>query len=260
MRLLAKIIIRGQIETLTGLHIGSDKNTLDIGGMANAVIKDSQGRPYIPGSSLKGKMRCLLEREAGIEKGEDSNGIHKMGDIAKIFGIGANDNNDFGPTRFYARDAYLSKESAKMMEDKSYKFRELEFDYTESKMENVIDRFTSRAVHPRTMERVPAGAKFDFEFVYNVFDDENTSTYFNKVKLGMALLQDDYIGGSGSRGYGQIKFIVKDVEVKSLANYFDKKSQDEGNPKEEGTGENQDNGLSGLRKLAKDLKTEFKGE
>ncbi len=240
MKLIAKVFIKGQIETLTGLHIGGSKTTLDIGGIDNSVIKDSKGIPYIPGSSLKGKIRCLLERENGIEvkkeqdyKGKDiyvyyskinnnnvklmDKGIFDKGVIAKIFGVGADKNNGLGPVRFYARDAYLNQKTAESMQNKKEGFEELEMDYTESKWENIIDRFTSKADHPRQTERVPAGAEFDFEFVYNIFETNDIDD-FKHILKGMRLLEDDYIGGSGSRGYGQIKFNYE-ISYKTIIQY-----------------------------------------
>ncbi|WP_297499767.1 type III-A CRISPR-associated RAMP protein Csm3, partial [Thermococcus sp.] len=57
-----KVVIRGRIKALTGLHIGSQRDVSEIGGIDNPVIKDPHtGLPYIPGSSLKGKLRSLFE-------------------------------------------------------------------------------------------------------------------------------------------------------------------------------------------------------
>lgn len=213
MKLMGKIFIKGQIEAKTGLHIGGSKTTLDIGGIDNPVIKDALGRPYIPGSSIKGKIRCLLERESGKME------LHKSGAIARIFGIGASDKNTEGPTRFYARDAYLNPEIDQAMKNKTGLFKELELDYTEGKWENTIDRQTSKATNPRQTERVPAGAKFDFELVYNVFEEADLDLFIKDVLKGIRLLEDDYIGGSGSRGYGQIEFNQISVKVKNIKHY-----------------------------------------
>lgn len=50
--------ISGQIKLETGLHIGGDEGVIEIGGNDNPIVRDiSTGNPYIPGSSLKGKMR-----------------------------------------------------------------------------------------------------------------------------------------------------------------------------------------------------------
>ncbi len=58
---LGRIKISGEIETVTGMHIGGNEIGLAIGGADNTIIRNGlDGRPYVPGSSLKGKMRCLL--------------------------------------------------------------------------------------------------------------------------------------------------------------------------------------------------------
>ncbi|HPE21255.1 MAG TPA: type III-A CRISPR-associated RAMP protein Csm3 [Candidatus Mcinerneyibacteriales bacterium] len=237
MRLLGKVMIRGKIKALSGLHIGAGSNALDIGGIDNPVIKDSAGRPYIPGSSLKGKMRCLLERYEGYPEGtfetsekglvvktefkkdyDKETGINLTGPVAKTFGIGASSDSDMGPTRFYCRDAYLSEKTLKDMKEKSDEFEEMEMDYTESKWENTIHRLTSKASNPRIMERVPAGAEFDAEFVYNIYTEEDLDD-FEHIIRGIKLLEDDFIGGSGTRGSGHIAFQGLSVEIKTRGFY-----------------------------------------
>lgn len=214
MKLKGKIFIDGEIETLTGLTIGGSKTDIVIGGIDNSVIKTSEGAPFIPGSSLKGKMRSLYELS---ERGE----LCECGEcnICAIFGVGANKRNEnLGPTRLIVRDAHLNEETKKQMENKEGIFKDLELIYTEGKWENVIDRKTSEAKHPRQTERVPAGAKFDFSIVFNVFEQIDIDRFYQLLSA-MVMLEDDYIGGSGSRGYGRIKFADFDVRVKSIADY-----------------------------------------
>lgn len=199
-KLISKIFIRGQIVAKTGLHIGGSKTALDIGGIDLNVIKTPAGIPYIPGSSLKGKLRSLLAREEG--SGDVKN---DSVEIKKLFGSSAPEDSSGNSTRLIIRDAYMSEESVKNMKNKEGIFENLELDYTESKWENTIDRKTGTAQHPRQLERVPAGAKFDFEIIYNNCDEEEKK-YITKVIKAMRLLQDDFIGGSGSRGYGKIEF------------------------------------------------------
>lgn len=258
MKLTAKIFIEGKIEVLTGLTIGGSSTALDIGGIDNPVIKKANGEPYIPGSSLKGKIRCLLERESGRfhcevrEKYKDLNGKEKVyiktfneidkclnykpkhensklefsssncdcGEckICKIFGTGGISNSIQGPTRVYFRDAYLDDDIANKMKNKEGNFSDLEMDYTESKTENIIDRLTSTASHPRPIERVPAGAKFNYKIVYNIFEYEDIKNLDVLLK-GMRHLEDDYLGGSGSRGYGKIKFDGLKMEIKTTSDY-----------------------------------------
>ena len=200
-KLISKIFIRGQIVAKTGLHIGGSKTALDIGGIDLNVIKTPAGIPYIPGSSLKGKLRSLLAREEG--SGDVKN---DSVEIKKLFGSSAPEDSSGNSTRLIIRDAYMSEESVKNMKNKEGIFENLELDYTESKWENTIDRKTGTAQHPRQLERVPAGAKFDFEIIYNNYDDDAEKNSLQKVIKAMRLLQDDFIGGSGSRGYGKIEF------------------------------------------------------
>lgn len=261
MKLQGKLIIKGLIETNTGLHIGGSSTGIDIGGMDNSVIKDSKGRPYIPGSTIKGKMRSLLEILEGKYSGRlsekngkyrnkimdiyDSNtlkdAIKKMNEdkkkkyelnvnncncgeidchICRTFGTSVSEANLSGPTRFFVRDAYLV--NGEEMLGKKEGFEELEFDYTESKTENALDRFTSKA-NPRTIERVPAGAKFSFEFVYNIYDKKDIEN-FKYIRQAINLLEDDYIGGNGSRGYGQIKFETTKIKYKSAKSYINEEN------------------------------------
>jgi len=194
-QLVKKIRINTTIELLTGLHIGGSSDNVEIGGIDNPVIKiaTKDNQPYIPGSSLKGKMRCLLEQIAGSAK------------------VGGNDkiNNLFGysqtnqPSKLIVRDAMLTEASAKELRD----CENLDMPYTEGKWENVIHRVNGTAEHPRQTERIPAGVSFDVEFVINVWDDDNDGKELvDLLKKGINALENDYLGGSGSRGYGQIKF------------------------------------------------------
>lgn len=211
--LIGKIIINGKIVAVTGLHIGGSQTKLEIGGVDTPVIRDPlTNRPYIPGSSLKGKMRSLLEKTEGkkqntpVGKGIK---IHTCTDpsefskcnVCKIFGLPGE--KEFAePTRLIVRDAPMTEESAERLKD-------LELEYTEVKWENVIDRITS-AANPRQMERVPPSAEFEFEMIYNVFNDEDKQNLKHLYKA-MELLEHDYLGGQGTRGYGKIVF--KDIKI-----------------------------------------------
>lgn len=201
-QLVKKIKITATIELLTGLHIGGSKESVEIGGIDLPVIKlaTKNNQPYIPGSSLKGKMRCLLEQTYGITehggKGKDN------GAIRSLFGFAKNSENA-QPSRLIVRDARLTPES----EDKLRNCEYLDMPFTENKFENTINRLKGIAGNPRQSERVPAGAEFDTEFIINVWDEEGCEKQFiDTFKEGIALLENDYLGGSGSRGYGQIAF------------------------------------------------------
>lgn len=202
-RLIKKIKFETKIKVITGLHIGGGSENVEIGGIDTAVIKlGSKGnQPYIPGSSLKGKMRCLLEQAAGIaEIGGDDKGEAK--EINNLFGIIKGDHVEKNhPSKLIVRDAMLTDES----EEALRKCDNLDMPYTESKTENTIDRVDAQA-NPRTLERVPAGAEFQAQFIVNVWDDDEEKELISLFKDGIKLLQNDYLGGNGSRGYGQIEF------------------------------------------------------
>ena len=143
-------------------------------------------------------MRCLLEQAAGASQV----GMDK--DVNNLFDITENKTLKTGnqPSKLIVRDAVLSKDSKEAL----LACDNLDMPYTENKWENVIDRTKGVAEHPRQSERVPAGAVFNAEFVLNVWDDDKESELMDLFMKGIKLLENDYLGGSGSRGYGQIKF------------------------------------------------------
>jgi CRISPR-associated protein Csm3 len=202
--------ITGKIAVKTGLHIGGGNDKVEIGGMDNPVIRNPLTRePYIPGSSIKGKMRALLEWREG--KVKESNGDPcKCGKpdckICRVFGSGNSGEQEKaklrGPSRIIIRDAELTDEcKEKFKQGKAI---------LEDKIENGLNRITARA-NPRHIERVVPGVEFNFELVYRVIDTDDggkkDEEYFNSVvKEGLKLLQNDYLGGGGSRGNGRIEF------------------------------------------------------
>jgi CRISPR-associated protein Csm3 len=208
-KLTGKYIITGEIKCETGLHIGGSKTALDIGGIDLNVIKTSAGIPYIPGSSLKGKLRSLLAKEYGSFDPKSDPII-----IKEIFGDSPSKDSDGEITRLIVRDSFLKNREE--MEKKQGEFSDLELDYTESKWENTIDRKSGTAESPRQIERVPKGAIFTFELVYN---DNKKDKHLNEIKKALNLLKDDYLGGSGSRGYGKISFDKLEYEEKSIEDY-----------------------------------------
>ena len=213
-QLVKKIKINTSITLITGLHIGGSSENVEIGGIDNPVIKlASKGDvPYIPGSSLKGKIRCLLEQAAGAPKvGLDAK-------VNNLFGITESkyNNTDNQPSKIIVRDAMLSEDSQKMLLD----CNNLDMPYTENKFENTIDRVKGIAQHPRQTERVPAGAEFNAEFILNIWDDDDEQEIMSLFEKGIRLLENDYLGGSGSRGYGQIKFgEMKKTELSEANNW-----------------------------------------
>jgi len=204
-KLIKKIRINTTLSLLTGLHIGGSGDSVEIGGIDDPVIKiaTKDNQPYIPGSSLKGKMRCLLEQIAGSPTvGNDAEVNNLFGAIEKRKNGAVIINNQ--PSKLIVRDAMLTKESAEALR----KCENLDMPYTEGKWENVIDRIKGTAEHPRQTERIPAGVDFDVEFIINVWDDDKDegTALLNLLKKGINALENDYLGGSGSRGYGQIIF------------------------------------------------------
>jgi len=219
--------IKGKIKCLTGLRIGGASDVIEIGGLDNPIIKHPLTKePYIPGSSLKGKMRSLLEL---YENKIDSSGnVCSCGEpdcvVCRLFGISGSQGSKFGPGRLIVRDAKLCSI------DDGQPGRKRNLKQTEIKYENVINRIKGTAEHPRQMERVPAGAVFDFSMSYRVFsvqnDKESTpdngtkdKEFFDTIFKCMRLLEKDTLGSSGSRGYGQIRF--EDINV----TYLDGSSQ-----------------------------------
>lgn len=244
IKLVGKYIVEAKLEALTGLHIGTSKDTMKIGDVDNPVIRDVNGIPYIPGSSLKGKMRALMELFHGKLKPDTmvyakypDIRLHMCDDkdcqVCGLFGrnhgshsfVLGNEKKDFeniSPTRLIVRDAKLIRDSftEEMLEN-------LGGDYTEVKFENNLDRITSEA-NPRQTERVPAGAKFDVSMVVNryavAYDDEPSTVddgikYLKELLIAMQLLEDDYLGGQGSRGYGKVKFEDIKITYKDIVSY-----------------------------------------
>jgi CRISPR-associated protein Csm3 len=222
LKLIGKLILEGDLECQTGLHIGAGKGSLEIGGADNPVVKDAFGLPYVPGSSLRGKLRSLLEQASGMaipselvylsrRKGQEVR-IHQSerpdDEICLLFGRNPGrldrvagepfEASAASPARLTVYDAPLIAESitAQMREN-------LDDELTEVKSENAIDRITSQA-NPRTLERVPAGARFHFRIVLDILCEEDREL-LSKVIEGLRLLEDDSLGGGGSRGNGRVR-------------------------------------------------------
>jgi CRISPR-associated protein Csm3 len=223
--------ITGQIELLSGLHIGSGNTEIHIGGTDNPVIKNPiTQQPYIPGSSIKGKMRSLLEWHLGVVDITDGNPLSfkhlgklqgnrqaKAKDLIRLFGGAPDSNNDqaivneIGPSRLAFWDCSLDQSWVKDMDQKNIML-------TETKMENSIDRIAGTAKDPRNTERVPATARFDFNLTIRVHDNENL---IDTVLQGLKLLELTGLGGSGSRGYGKIKFQALKLDEQDIQAQLD---------------------------------------
>jgi CRISPR-associated protein Csm3 len=233
------LILRGKIECLTGMHIGGSKEKLQIGGLDSIVIRSPRTQyPYIPGSSLKGKLRHLLEyltggvnmpvhrkKPSGKEDPDAINlgQVSRMKEIVRLFGVGVDDRDthleemkDVGLGRLIVRDAHPDRFTAEMWEDLGS-----DVNFTEFKAENGIDRLTS-AANPRFVERVVEGSFFDFELVYTDYrlpdedvdgtnkDETLAQADLDLLLAGLRMLENNYIGKNGSRGYGRIQFLMAD--------------------------------------------------
>lgn len=234
MKLLGYLNLRGVLTCETGLLIGGTE-TFGIGGIDKQMIRESfRGkRPYIPGSSLKGKMRNLMERQHGLIQNGDSK-VHSCNkadcQVCRVFGAAAEDAQTL--TRLIVRDGRLitteedtpthARVALKEFIESVQDYQQHAGGYTEVKTENVIKRTTGAADKPRHFERVPAGMKFAIDFSYRVFAETNKfrngvldpsgtpanvdMVYFREVIQALQLLTQDYLGASGSRGYGRVSF------------------------------------------------------
>lgn len=237
-----KIFVTGVCTALTGLHVGGSSTEMSIGGADLIVIRDPLSNyPYIPGSSLRGKMRSLLERHRGEMtiklKNAAQKKVHRVSelgehlrngaqieaaqpasdpasDAAQLFGIAIDADTAPPPQRLVVRDAMLTDDGVKRL----LAARNTDMPLTEVKTEVTIDRITSKA-NPRQIERVPAGAEFAFEMVLNLYGDDQQEHFLGLLWECMELLQDDYLGGHGSRGYGKVKFSVKKLAAKTIDDY-----------------------------------------
>jgi len=226
MRLTEIKEIKGKIILKTGLHIGSANLEMHIGGTDNQVIKHPHTmEPYIPGSSLKGKVRSLLELESGLmaytngdvvsakifSKIKDNMKLVKKAEaILKIFGCSGGDMAEeatYGPSRVSFADCYLNANWKKNAMDRNLPL-------TEIKPENVINRIKGTAENPRTIERVPAGAEFDLLITFKILESDDEKL-FDILLKGLKLLEMDALGGNTSRGYGRINIELENEELKN---------------------------------------------
>lgn len=230
--LKGRVLVTFDIQAATGLHIGGSDTGIEIGGVDKTVIRDPlSNRPYIPGSSLRGKMRSLLEKYNGLPQNQrigqgyihscQDNGAYASCDVCQVFGVPGERN--FGtPTRLIVRDVHMTDDSAKKLERSG----RTDLPYTEAKTEVSIDRVTS-AANPRQMERVPAGTEFGrAELVFSVYDGDECDAAADIDRLrtvveGLQLLEDDYLGGLGSRGSGKVRLRNIQVRVRSQQKYLD---------------------------------------
>lgn len=227
MKLYATHRISATLELLSGLHIGAGKDTIEIGGLDLPVVKNPfTQEPFIPGSSLKGKLRSLLEwtldciEDDGSVWGSRRDGDYSADDLVlRVFGTTLKDWQG-GPTRLIVRDAHLQPDWAASIREQGLAF-------TEEKMEVSIDRIKGKAKDGglRRSERVPAGARFDLDMTFKVFDTDDGGQRdhigLNRVLEALKLLESDALGGSGSRGYGRVRVCDLRFNGQSIQDAFD---------------------------------------
>lgn len=225
MKLSKIYLLEGTIEAVTGLHIGGSQEEISIGGNDNPVIRNPvNNQPYIPGSSLKGKMRSMLEWSLGAlnDKGNPyslidykKNPQPEFMNLLKLFGTSGDSLSDqelvkqVGPTRLAFWDCALSADWVASLSNPML--------MTDTKYENVINRISGTAEHPRNMERVPAGARFDFKLTVRVHDDENL---LDLVLRGMKMIEITGLGGSVSRGSGKVIFTGLKLNKECIENRY----------------------------------------
>jgi CRISPR-associated protein Csm3 len=245
-QLLGKYVLEGEIKCLTGLHIGGTTVGVEIGGLDNPVIKDPlTDEPYIPGSSMKGKLRSLMEWSFGLvaqhKKHANSFAAYDCRElefpcpsdpaekqrwlralvVGRLFGASSDDNKvrlQAGPSRLIVRDSFLTDKSKNELElvlGKGF--------YTEVKTENALDRVTSEA-NPRPIERVLKGSSFSFSFIIDIYQTPDDDLPLDHDLLKdlfsvMRLLEHSTLGGSGSRGHGQVQFDELKLSWRSLEHY-----------------------------------------
>lgn len=238
--------INGYIYLRSGLRIGGNKDTMQIGGIDSPVIKNPiTGTPYIPGSSLKGKMRFLLEAHYGLISPNGRGAVPGLNarpnleqyshwennKIALIFGHLNHATVESGrppyPTRVIFRDCNVEGaiepgtelNEGNINRDLDGLREKMASNFSEAKIEVAIDRLsgTVGGSGPRTLERIPAGVVFDFSLTLRLFEEDEGPEFLEILKQGLKLLQNDALGGSGSRGYGRIEFFGLKIDGEAFS-------------------------------------------
>lgn len=192
-------VLNIKLELLSGLYIGGNDSGFDIGGADSDVIRNPlTNEPYIPGSSLKGKLKSLLKYHVKEVDSTEKDIIFKDSNITNIFE--PVDEGNVKITRAIFRDLTLTKESKEELQNI------LGIGcFTEIKAENKVNPISGKSDSPRFIERVPAGAMFEGEIFLNVFDGDNKEIMMENIKKSLKLLEMNYLGGNGTRGYGRVK-------------------------------------------------------
>ena len=211
--------------------------------------------PYVPGSSLKGRMRGLLELGMGLKlyttdrkiwqhvRSLTAMGVeeftkcaHERIVVDELFGWPAANfsqiKDEWAKVLGRGREGEEKREAERKAEEKTKEvyeklavtrllfsdfFPSEEFvsklrpasvaDFLEEKSENRIDRITA-AADPRQVVRVAPGVRFEGDVTLLVFDNDRgmVEGYLRTLATGLRLIEETYLGGGGSRGYGRVKF------------------------------------------------------
>lgn len=208
--LQGKLKITALLHVDTGLHIGGTDDFAAIGAVDKTVVRDPVSKePVIPGSSLKGKIRSLLRRNEGALKLTEESSV-----IKRLFGTA---DQEPQPARLQFFDIKMERDNVKELAA-----LDLDTYLGEIKFENAIDPLTGVA-NPRQIERVPAGAIFCFQLVYNIGDVDQIEEDMAALADGIELLEMDYLGGHGSRGYGRVSF--SDWQIEGFSRTHDNEMQ-----------------------------------
>lgn len=212
MKLKGIIKIKGKIRAISGISIGSSSSALEVNVHENDIITTSKGVPYISGSSLKGKMRDILAQTVGSEN--EIQDLTLNHNISELFGSPENikENNRTIDAQLQIQDAFAEtvikktgNTTIKSLKGSNFKNIKTEYPFTELKTENTTDRFSKKSM-PRKLIRTLPEAMFPFEMKYKIFDDTKKMGHLMHIKAALKMLEDEYVGGNGSRGYGQVKF------------------------------------------------------
>jgi CRISPR-associated protein Csm3 len=200
--------INGTIRCESGVRVGGSRDELEIGGIDNPVLREGPThQPYLPGSSIKGRMRSLLERYYNVPLGgRDRNEPHGCTEdsclFCKVFGPHKQTIHRHGPSRLIVRDAYLSSASNEA-------FQADEKRIIDVRTENMVNRLSNTAQNPRPVERVARGTLFDLALTLRMMDGDPEPKIKRMVRRGLLLLAMDGIGSGISRGHGQISISIE---------------------------------------------------
>ena len=188
-----KIVIRCELKVLTGMHIGASGAFSAIGAVDSPVVRDPMTqKPILPGSSLKGKLRTLLAQKYNESIFTPCDDVAP--EILRLFGSAKP--GAIKRSRLLFGDMALTN----MEELRGYGLHSA----TEVKFENSINRVSTIA-NPRQIERAIRGTKFALNIVYDMQNETEAAADMKLLAEAMQLLEFDYLGGHGSRGYGKVK-------------------------------------------------------